>query len=303
MFRADSWKGWSFALVLCCGSAAAGDLRIEHVTIVSPERAAPMRDATVLIRGDRITAISRSHSPAARGKDVEVIDGTGLYLSPGLIDSHVHTGGVPACLEGRKCRPRGYQPGETGECSTGLSFLRLLGGGGRAETSDRLHPPRQSTMSHTRYLPSSEIDSFASTDPLAPLPCRKQGLTPVFSSPPSPIALSTHHRSSPAAPASHPPGSKPRPHQDQFDSPAIADRSQSSHRNYPVVRPRVRAYGGRNIGLDTRTSFELANGEKAFGIRQTTVTALNRFSALSRQARGSRRRSLGSALERACASG
>lgn len=113
MFRADSWKGWSFALVLCCGSAAAGDLRIEHVTIVSPERAAPMRDATVVIRGDRITAISRSDFSAARGKDVEVIDGTGLYLSPGLIDSHVHTGGVPACLEGRKCRPRGYQPGET----------------------------------------------------------------------------------------------------------------------------------------------------------------------------------------------
>jgi imidazolonepropionase-like amidohydrolase len=51
-----------------------------------------MHDASVVIRGDRITAISHSKSAAAPGgeSNVEVIDGTGLYLSPGLIDSHVH---------------------------------------------------------------------------------------------------------------------------------------------------------------------------------------------------------------------
>jgi imidazolonepropionase-like amidohydrolase len=57
-----------------------------------------MRDATVYIRGDRITSIVRGRSSRltrSAGKNVEVIDGRGLYLSPGLIDSHVHTGGVP----------------------------------------------------------------------------------------------------------------------------------------------------------------------------------------------------------------
>jgi imidazolonepropionase-like amidohydrolase len=75
----------------------AGDLRIDHVTIISAERATPLRDTSVVSRGDRITAISHSKSAAARvaENNVEVIDGTGLYLSPGLIDSHVHTGGVP----------------------------------------------------------------------------------------------------------------------------------------------------------------------------------------------------------------
>jgi hypothetical protein len=93
----DSLITLTITLGLCCTSAAAGDLRIDHVTIVSPERAVPMPDATVYIKGDRIVSISGSRSLASSstGSAVEVIDGTGLYLSPGLIDSHVHTGGVP----------------------------------------------------------------------------------------------------------------------------------------------------------------------------------------------------------------
>jgi imidazolonepropionase-like amidohydrolase len=96
-FRADSWDSLAIALTLFCCCAEAGDLRIEHVTIVSPERAVPMQDASVSIHGDRITSISRSKkasSARARIKD-EVIDGSDLYLAPGLFDSHVHTGGVP----------------------------------------------------------------------------------------------------------------------------------------------------------------------------------------------------------------
>jgi imidazolonepropionase-like amidohydrolase len=97
-FRAEPWKGFVIAVAVCCYSAAtANDLRIDYVTIISPERASPMRDATVYIQGERITSISPSKPDARRGADrnVEVIDGRGLYLSPGLIDSHVHTGGVP----------------------------------------------------------------------------------------------------------------------------------------------------------------------------------------------------------------
>jgi imidazolonepropionase-like amidohydrolase len=78
--------------------AMAHDLRIEHVTIVSPERSSPMRNATVVIQDDRIISISRyppSGLPSSPGTAVEVIDGKGLYLAPGLIDSHVHASGVP----------------------------------------------------------------------------------------------------------------------------------------------------------------------------------------------------------------
>jgi imidazolonepropionase-like amidohydrolase len=71
--------------------AQARELRIEHVTIVSPERAMPMRDATVIIKDDRIESIiSSSRAPSGRNAET-IIDATGLFLTPGLIDSHVHT--------------------------------------------------------------------------------------------------------------------------------------------------------------------------------------------------------------------
>ena len=96
-FRAEPWKSLGIAVTLFCSSATAGDLRIDHVTIVSPERVTPMRDATVYIHGDRITSIYRGIPSSVRdaGTNVEIIDGKSLYLSPGLIDSHVHTGGAP----------------------------------------------------------------------------------------------------------------------------------------------------------------------------------------------------------------
>lgn len=70
------------------------ELCIEHVTIVSPERSAPLSDASVLIRDGRIVSITRC--PASRSAELrEVVDGRGLYLSPGLIDSHVHINDMP----------------------------------------------------------------------------------------------------------------------------------------------------------------------------------------------------------------
>jgi imidazolonepropionase-like amidohydrolase len=76
------------------GPAAARDLRIEHITVVSPERSSPMRDATVVIRNERIVSIS-GRAPAT---EADVIDGNGLYLVPGLIDSHVHTNDLPGMI-------------------------------------------------------------------------------------------------------------------------------------------------------------------------------------------------------------
>ena len=79
------------ALSACFRSATAGELRIEHVTVVSAERSGPLRDATVVVRDERIASVTASGSARVSGRGVEVIDGTGLFVSPGLIDSHVHT--------------------------------------------------------------------------------------------------------------------------------------------------------------------------------------------------------------------
>lgn len=76
-------------LGLYCGPVMARELRIENATVVSPERPAPMRNVTVSIRDGRILSISRRALPRP-ATDAEVIDGQGLYLVPGLIDSHVH---------------------------------------------------------------------------------------------------------------------------------------------------------------------------------------------------------------------
>ncbi len=76
------------------GALLAADLQIAHVTIVSAERSTPMPDTLVRVHDGRIVAI-RSASRATAHKGAIVIDGSGLYLAPGLIDSHVHLGEIP----------------------------------------------------------------------------------------------------------------------------------------------------------------------------------------------------------------
>jgi hypothetical protein len=85
--------------------ASSEVLKIEHVTIVSPEREQTRRDATVYIRAGRITSIS-SGSGVGRGSHAASrdIDGRGLYLTPGLIDSHVHLGQIPGMNDEQEAR-------------------------------------------------------------------------------------------------------------------------------------------------------------------------------------------------------
>jgi imidazolonepropionase-like amidohydrolase len=75
---------------LIATSVEGHDVRIEHVTVISPERSIPLRDVSVSIKGDRIVAVGRSVNRGGDSAEIEVIDGKGLYLAPGLIDSHVH---------------------------------------------------------------------------------------------------------------------------------------------------------------------------------------------------------------------
>jgi imidazolonepropionase-like amidohydrolase len=92
----------SLLAVVCCAlvlasaafaAPAGGPVLIEKVTVVSPERDAPLRDAFVLLEGGRIRSVGTTRPPIA--KDVRIIDGRGRFLVPGLIDGHVHVGQPP----------------------------------------------------------------------------------------------------------------------------------------------------------------------------------------------------------------
>ena len=67
----------------------AGVLALTHVTVIDMTGIPPKRDLTVVITGNRITAIARSNQiripPGA-----QVIDAAGKFLIPGLWDMHVH---------------------------------------------------------------------------------------------------------------------------------------------------------------------------------------------------------------------
>ncbi len=87
---------WLMLAATLPGALAAVDLQIEHVTIVSPERVSPMHDALVRVHDGRIAAIAKAGGATPRSSgDAIAIDGSGLFLAPGLIDSHVHLGQIP----------------------------------------------------------------------------------------------------------------------------------------------------------------------------------------------------------------
>ena len=82
-------------------AAAFGDLLIVHVSVVSPERSAVLRNVDVTVHDGRIAAVAAGlqsgAAPASSG--IRTLDGSGLYLIPGLIDSHVHLGWIPGMTE------------------------------------------------------------------------------------------------------------------------------------------------------------------------------------------------------------
>ena len=70
-------------LMFLNGSA---QLLVQNTTIVDVENKKLVPGQDVLIEGDKITAIGQKLSwPTAK-----IIDGSGKYLMPGLVDAHVH---------------------------------------------------------------------------------------------------------------------------------------------------------------------------------------------------------------------
>jgi imidazolonepropionase-like amidohydrolase len=76
------------------GSPAVGaELLIEQVSVVSPQHPTAQPKRNVLIRDGRIVTVTQQPINAAGG--AVRIDGRGKFLTPGLMDSHVHVGDVP----------------------------------------------------------------------------------------------------------------------------------------------------------------------------------------------------------------
>jgi imidazolonepropionase-like amidohydrolase len=66
---------------------AAGSVVITNATVIDGTGAAPRRGVSVVIAGDRIAAVTTS---IAAREGARVIDGSGKYVIPGLIDAHAH---------------------------------------------------------------------------------------------------------------------------------------------------------------------------------------------------------------------
>jgi len=64
---------------------------IQNVTVISPERSAPLAHALVVVRDGQIAEVG---TDLVAGEHAKQIDGRGGFLIPGLIDSHVHVGNM-----------------------------------------------------------------------------------------------------------------------------------------------------------------------------------------------------------------
>lgn len=86
--------GCLFALLLHVPAGASNSLWITNVKLVSPERLDMVEPGSVLIEDGRIVKVmrgARQRPPAGARR----FDGKGYFLTPGLIDSHVHLQSVP----------------------------------------------------------------------------------------------------------------------------------------------------------------------------------------------------------------
>jgi imidazolonepropionase-like amidohydrolase len=94
-------RRWLNLLFLCVvlsafrtAAAPASTIGITHITIIDVSAGTIKLDMTVLIQGDRITAVRPSkNKESLPAKEIQVIDGRGKFLLPGLWDMHAHTDG------------------------------------------------------------------------------------------------------------------------------------------------------------------------------------------------------------------
>ena len=70
-------------------------LVLRNVTVIDGTGAPPVSGVSIVIEGDRIVSVGGFRGGQEEPQDnTRVIDGTGMYVMPGFIDMHVHTGGA-----------------------------------------------------------------------------------------------------------------------------------------------------------------------------------------------------------------
>lgn len=102
---------WLLLLLLACLQflSTGAQVLITNTTIVDVEAKKMLPAQSVLIQNGMITAIGKNITKVP--KEVQVIDGKGKFLMPGLIDAHVHffqSGGIytrPDAIDLRKYKP------------------------------------------------------------------------------------------------------------------------------------------------------------------------------------------------------
>lgn len=90
MFRFSPLIGLLAVPVSCVSQQGRASIVIRDVTVLPMTGAAPIERAAVLIENDRIAAVGPS-TDVAIPAGATVIDGTGRFLIPGLIEMHAHT--------------------------------------------------------------------------------------------------------------------------------------------------------------------------------------------------------------------
>ncbi len=114
--------------------ASTGDLVLTHANVVDVSNGQTLSDATVIVRGGIIQTVAAGDVPLPAG--VRVVDVQGMYLSPGLLDAHVH---IASEAQGR----RALYSGVTTVRSMGTNHfadvgLRELASEGHVETPEVL---------------------------------------------------------------------------------------------------------------------------------------------------------------------
>ena len=71
-------------------SAAQRPIAFTHINVIDGTDSMPRLDQTVVVRGNRISAVGATRSTPVPS-DARVVDARGQYLIPGLWDMHVHT--------------------------------------------------------------------------------------------------------------------------------------------------------------------------------------------------------------------
>jgi imidazolonepropionase-like amidohydrolase len=92
MALAKTWSVFSI-LALLTPAVGAADLVIEQVNVVSAQHASAQAKQNVLIRDGRIVTVSAKKLAGRPG--ATVIDGRGKFLTPGIMDAHVHFNDAP----------------------------------------------------------------------------------------------------------------------------------------------------------------------------------------------------------------